>query len=348
MPKERPNRGFHPILEQDHPWTFVDACVQIWDDADFANAHRHGCHSYAVTSWMPHAPLAEAMEQLMFWHLIARKNPNIDIVFTADDIRKAKAEGRTTILLASQCGDFIDDKLHRIEAFYRMGLRYFIPAYNRSNKLADGCLDRTTSGLTRFGELVVRECNRIGMLLDCSHLGKQSTMDILTQSADPVIFSHSNARALVEHPRNIDDEQIKALAQTGGVIGVVAWGPLLFKAGATTRPTVDDVVDHVDYIAQLLGTTDNIGVGTDFSLGSYGLHLADPWGMPDLLNSRGDYDTYVESTDARDPRRFAEGFNDYPQVVNFANRLQARGYSDAQIGGILGENFMRVFDQVWK
>jgi membrane dipeptidase len=348
MSAERPNRGFHPILEQDHPWIFVDACVQIWDDSDFANAHRHGCHSYAVTSWHPHAPVAEAMEQLMFWHLIARKYPNIDIAFTTNDIRKAKAEGRTTILLASQCGDFIDDKLHRIEAFYRLGLRYFIPAYNRSNKLADGCLDRTTSGLTRFGELVVRECNRVGMLLDCSHLGKQSSMDILTQSADPVIFSHSNARALVEHPRNIDDEQIKALAQTGGVIGVVAWGPLLFKEGATTRPTVEDVVDHVDYIANLLGTTDNIGVGTDFSLGSYGLHLADPWGMPDLLNSRGEYDTYVESTDARDPRRFAEGFNDYPQVVNFAERLKARGYTDAQIGGILGENFMRVFDQVWK
>ena len=191
MIDERPDRGFHPILEEDHPYTFIDACVQIWDDADFANAHRHGCHSYAVTSWHPHAPVADALEQLMYWHLIARKYPHISIAFTTDDIRKAKAEGGTTILLASQCGDFIDDKLHRIEAFYRLGLRYMIPAYNRTNKIADGCLDRTNSGLTAFGERVVQECNRVGMVLDCSHLGRQSTIDIMDQSEQPVIFSHS-------------------------------------------------------------------------------------------------------------------------------------------------------------
>lgn len=348
MSAERPNRGFHPILEEDHPYIFVDACVQIWDDADFANAHRHGCHSYAVTSWMPHAPVQEALEGLMFWHLIARKHDNISIACTVDDIRRAKAEGRTTILLASQCGDFIDDKLHRIEAFYRLGLRYLIPAYNRTNKIADGCLDRTTSGLTRFGELVVRECNRLGMVLDCSHLGKQSSMDIMHRSEQPVIFSHSNARAIADHPRNIDDEQIKALGERGGVIGVVAWGPLLFRESEKRRPTVDDMVDHVDYIAQLLGSVDNIGVGTDFSLGSYGLHLADPWGEPELLNSRGAYDAYVESDGPRDPRRFAQGFNDYPQVVEFIARLGARGYSDEEVAKVLGENFLRVFGEVWR
>ena len=132
------------------------------------------------------------------------------------------------------------------------------------------------------------------------------------------------------------------------MIGVVVWGPLLFKQGDTTRPTIDDVVVHVDYLAQLLGTTDNIGIGTDLSLGSYGLHLADPWGDPKLLNSRGDYDKYVESTDARDPRRFAKGFSAYPQIVDFAERLKARGYSETDIANIIGGNFMRVFDQVWK
>lgn len=348
MPAERPNRGFHPILEEDHPYIFVDACVQIWPDADFANAHRHGCTSYAVTSFMPHASLPVAMEELMFWHLIARKHPNISIVFSADDIRRAKAEGTTTILLASQDGDFIGDKLHRIEAFYRLGLRYFLPAYNRTNQICDGCLDRTDAGLTAFGELVVKESNRIGMLLDCSHVGRRATLEIMDKSADPIIFSHSNARAIVDHPRNIDDEQIKALAQTGGVIGVVAWGPLLYKNTEKRRPTLDDMIDHVDYIAQLLGTTESIGIGTDFSLGSYGLHLADPWGDPALLNSRGEYDKYVESTDARDPRRFAQGFNDYAQIVDVIARLKQRGYSEEDVTGILGANFLRVFDRVWK
>lgn len=348
MIDERPNRGFHPILEEDHPYIFVDTCVQIWPDADYANAHRHGVTSYGVTAWMPHANLAEALEGIMYWHLIARQQPNISVVEAADDVRRAKAEGKTTLLLAAQDGDWIADEVHRIEAFYRLGLRIMLPAYNATNNICDGCLDRTDSGLTRFGEMVVDECNRVGLLLDCSHIGRRSSLEVMERSADPAIFSHSNANALVDHPRNIDDEQIRALAACGGIIGVVCWGPLLFKQGATTRPTLDDVVEHVDYIAQLLGTTRHIGIGTDFSLGSYAIHEPNPWGEPALANTRGDYDLYVITDSPRAPQRFAAGFSAYSQVVDFAEELLKRGYSEQDVAGILGENFLRVFDQVWK
>ncbi len=346
---ERPNRGFHPLLEDDHPYIFIDGCMQIWPDADFANAHRHGCTSYGVTATRPYATASEALEQLMYWHLIARKFPNLIVVKNTDDIRRAKAEGKASLLLASQDGEFIGGKLHRVEAFYRLGLRMIILAYNRDNLNCGGVLDRTDTGLTAFGQRVVEECNRVGLLLDCSHVSRRASLEIMDHSEDPVVFSHANPKALVDNPRNIDDEQIKACAATDGVIGTVNWGPLIFKKGMTKRPTVDDYLDHIDYLADLLGNVDHIGIGTDFSLGSYPPHSSklDTWGTPAYKPVMNEYDKYV-TTYQRAPERFAEGFSTYPEIVSVTERLSARGYSQDDIGKILGENFLRVFDRVWK
>ena len=126
---------------------------------------------------------------------IARQHPNLIVVRTAEDIRRAKREGKAGLLLASQDGDWIGTKLHRIEAFQRLGLRMMLLAYSRSNQLCDGCLDRTDGGLTRFGELVVEECNRVGILLDLSHTGRRATLDIISRSRHPCVFSHSNPSA---------------------------------------------------------------------------------------------------------------------------------------------------------
>jgi membrane dipeptidase len=345
-----PNRGFHPILEQDHPYIVIDTCMQCWPDADLANAHRHGCTVYGVTSWRPHAPLEQVLEEHMYWHLMARRYPNLIVVETVDDIRRAKREGQAAFLLAAQDGDWIGQHLHRIEMLYRLGLRMMLPAYNKTNMICDGALDRTSSGLTRFGELAVDECNRVGLLLDCTHVGKRSTLEIIDRSALPCVFSHSNARGVVDNPRNIDDEQIKAVAARGGVIGMAPWGPLIYKVGSPTRPTVDDFIDHIDYTAQLLGTTENIGLGTDFSLGTYGRHDPDPWGEPKetAFNAVAvEFNKLVPAITTL-PERFADGFNTYPQVLNFVDKLRGRGYGESDVVGILGENFLRVFAQVWK
>ena len=108
-----------------------------------------------------------------------------------------------------------------------------------------------------------------------------------------------------------------------------------------------EMLEHVDYIAQLTGTTAHIGLGTDMSLGTYGIHGVDPWGTPDYLPPGGDYFAVV-TDDTRSPRRALRDFNCYPQALDFADRLLSRGYSDADVHGILGENFLRVYAQVWK
>ncbi len=261
-------KGIHPVLKEDHPYIFIDSCMQIWPDAQYPIAHRHGVTVYAATAWDPHLPVDRALEGMMYWHWVTRENPNLLIVTRPADIPTAKKSGKAGLLLASQCGDFIGDRLHRIEAFYRLGLRMLIPAYSLSNRICGGCLDRTDSGLTSFGKLVVEECNRVGLLLDCSHLSRQSSLDIIERSRKPVVFSHSCTSALAQNPRNIDDARIKACAAKGGVIGLSPWGPMVLKTGQTSRPTLDDFIDHIDHVAQLLGSTGNIGIGTDMSLGT--------------------------------------------------------------------------------
>jgi membrane dipeptidase len=283
----------------------------------------------------------------MFWHLVARTYPNTLIAYTGEDIRRAKREHRVALIIAAQGGDFIERKLHRIEAFYRLGLRIMLPAYNAANSICGGCLDHENIGLTRFGQLVVDECNRVGLLLDGSHVGKRATLEIMARSTQPFIFSHSNVRALVDTPRNVDDEQIKACAQTGGVIGLANFGPFTKPADKREWPSLDDFLPHVDHVAQLTGSIEHIGIGTDMSLGTYPDHWHDPWGEPDYPNPSGNY-AEVVTGNVRSPQRALRDFNCYPQVLNLVDRLLAAGYSDQDVHKILGGNFLRVFDQVWK
>ncbi|MGB2906319.1 MAG: membrane dipeptidase, partial [Candidatus Aminicenantaceae bacterium] len=336
----------HPVLEEDHLYIFIDSCMQIWPDAQYPIAHRHGATVYAATAWDPHLPVDRALEGLMYWHWVTRENPNLLIVTRPADIPTAKKSGKAGLLLASQCGDFIGDRLHRIEAFYRLGLRMLIPAYSLSNRICGGGLDKTDSGLTSFGKLVVEECNRVGLLLDCSHLSRRASLDIIELSRKPVVFSHSCTSALAQNPRNIDDARIKACAAKGGVIGLSPWGPMVLKTGKTSRPTLDDFIDHIDHVAQLLGAAKNIGVGTDMSLGTYPDHEYDPWGEPAYKDVTGVYNARI-TDNIRSPLRMVDGFSQYSEVLNFIARLGKRGYTEADIRGILGLNTLRVFEQVW-
>jgi membrane dipeptidase len=342
---DRPNRGFHPLIEKDQPYVFVDGCMQIWPDADLANAHRHGCDVFAVTAMHPGVGVDASLSELMAWHGVARRYPNLRIAYTVDDIREAKASGQACLLLAAQDGEFIGTAPERVEAFQRLGLRMLIPAYNRDNLLCGGVLEYTDAGVSAAGRVVVQECDRVGVVLDLSHVSRRSSLEITELSANPTVFSHANPKALVDNARNIDDEQIKAVAAKGGVIGTVNWGPLVFRQGMTERPTVNDYLDHIDYLADLLGTTENIGIGTDFSLGSYPRHNYDQSGMH-YRTVMSEMNKYV-TTYWRAPERFVDGFAWYPEIVDVYELLRQRGYSETDIEGIAGGNFLRVFAQVW-
>lgn len=336
----------HSILERDHPWIYIDSCMQMWPDADFHLAHRHGVTTYAVTAWSPPADAATALDGLMYWHGIAREREGLEVVRTVDDIRRMKREGKAGLLLAAQDGDWVGHELGRIEAFHAAGLRMMLLVYSADNQLGGGCLDRTDAGLSLLGQRVVEECNRVGVVLDLSHTGRRTTLEIIDHSAHPCVWSHSNCAAIVPNPRNVDDEQIRACVTRGGVVGTVSWGPLCMKPDTTHRPTLDDYIDHIDHVCQIAGDARHVGMGTDISIGTYPEHVHDPFGAPPYPVFTQRYNEHV-TADIRARERNIEGFDDYAQIVNVADRLLARGYSEQDVRGVLGENFLRVFQEVW-
>jgi len=336
----------HSILERDHPWIYIDSCMQMWPDGDFHLAHRHGVTAYAVTAWSPPADPATALKGLMYWHGIAREQDGLEVVRTVEDIRRMKREGKAGLLLAAQDGDWIGHELSRVQTFHEAGLRMMLLVYSADNQLGGGCLDRTDAGLSLLGQRVVEECNRVGIAIDLSHTGRRTTLEIIDHSAQPCVWSHSNCAALVPSPRNVDDEQIRACIARGGVVGVVSWGPLCMKPNTTRRPTVDDFIDHIDHVAQLAGNAEHVGMGTDISIGSYPLHEHDPFGAPPYPSFTQRYNEHV-TADTRARERYVEGFDDYAQIVDVADRLLARGYSEGDVRAVLGENFLRVFEEVW-
>jgi membrane dipeptidase len=339
-------KSVHTVLDRDPPFIYVDPCMQIWPDADLHLAHRHGVTAYGVTAWDPHAEMATASDGIMHWHGAAREHPNLTIIRTVADVRAAKREGKAGLLLAAQCGDWVGYDLSRVQAMAELGLRMMLLVYNANNQLACGSLDRTDGGLTRLGERVVEECNRVGIVLDCSHTAKRSSMEIMERSEHPCVFSHSNPSAISPNPRNIDDEQIRACISGQGVMALVSWGPLCMRPGTTHRPTLDEFFQIIDHVANMAGSIDNVAISTDMSIGTYPDHPHDPFHPPQYPDIAAQYNEHVTS-DFRSPERQVEGFGDYAQIVEVADGLSQWGFSDEEVKKILAENFLRVCEEVW-
>lgn len=339
-------KSVHTVLEENPPFLYVDPCMQVWPDADFHLMHRHGVTAYGVTAWDPHADIQAATDGLMYWHGIVREHPDLMVVRTVEDIRRAKAEGKAGLLLAAQDGDWIGYDLGRIQAMADLGLRMMLLVYNANNQLAGGSLDRVDGGLSRLGIRVVEECNRVGIVLDCSHAGKRSSLEIMERSTHPCVFSHSNPAAISPNPRNIDDEQIRACMAGGGVIALVSWGPLCMRPGTTHRPALEEFFRIIDHVTNMAGNVDHVAISTDMSIGTYPDHVHDPFGAPEYPDITAQYDQHV-TADFRSPMRQVEGFDDYADIVQVAEGLSEWGFSDEEVRKILAENFLRVCDEVW-
>jgi membrane dipeptidase len=247
------------------------------------------------------------------------------LALTVDDIRHAKESGRLAIAFDLEGSDPLLGNLNMISFYYDLGVRQMLLAYNKDNRASGGCMEGKI-GLTDFGRAIIKEMNRVGMVVDVSHMGYQATMEALETSTKPVIFSHSNPRGLREHARNISDEQIIACAKTGGVVGINGIGDFL---GGTQSELI---IQNIEYVMNLIGP-EHVGLGLDYVVDKQEL-IEYIEGHPDVFppDKIKDYLAFVEPE----------------QIPRFTELLFQRGYNEQIISGILGGNFLRVAKEVWK
>ena len=283
----------------------------------------------------------------------ARRHPeSLEMAFTADDIRRIHKAGKIAALMGIEGGHAIEDSLSALRQFYRLGVRYMTLTHTNTNNWADSSGDvnnqnvKHHNGLTDFGKEVVREMNRLGMMVDISHVADKTFWDAIETSQAPVIASHSSSRALTDVPRNMTDDMLKAVAKKGGVVMVnFGKGFVNIKAvkpspemqakmdeirnqysgdqatmrdklrelqGPSPRVTLDMLIDHFIHIARIAGV-DHVGIGSDFD------------GVSGQL---------------------PEGMEDVSKLPAITYELLKRGYSDADVKKVLGENFLRTMAEV--
>lgn len=286
----------------------------------------------------PATPL-QAMKYLKNWlDLFDRHADKVLLATSGKDIGRAKMEGKFSVILGSQNAEIIGEDLHLLTIYQKLGVRIIQLTYDKQNLLGEGSGERTDGGLTNFGVEVVEEMNRLRILIDVSHCRDQVTWDAIKYSKVPVIASHGNARALVSLPRNKSDEQIKALADKGGVIGLCAWSPVA-EVRPNSRPSIDDLLTIGDYIVNLVGV-DHLGIGLDMMPFAQERPF-DEWAQkhPNYRPKGGWFERNIFTNE--------QGIDDVTKIVEITRGLIARGYSDQDIEKILGLNFLRVFKEVW-
>jgi membrane dipeptidase len=251
---------------------------------------RLGAQFWSV--WVPSSGEAKAsgraralLEQFdIALRMIERYPESLQLALTADDIEEANAGGRIASLLGIEGGHTIENSLGALRIYHRLGARYMTLTHTDGHDWADATGKKAAhGGLTRFGEEVVREMNRIGMLVDISHVSPDTMRDVLDIAEAPVIFSHSNALALSSHERNVPDDVLQRLPRNGGIV-MVSFIRYFLAAEGEPRPTVAHVADHVEHVRKLAGP-DHVGIGSDFygEPGAMALGLEDTSMFPALF-----------------------------------------------------------------
>jgi membrane dipeptidase len=288
------------------------------------------CCLVSEPSYSPsfHRLLMAVYENLLNFEM----SPKARHVERVEDIFEAKRNGQLGVIFGVQNSSWIEQERERIRILYKLGLRTLQLTYMERNWVGDGCLEPENRGLTNFGMQVVRECNRLGILVDCSHVGIQTTLDAVRCSKQPIVISHTAVRKIVENPRCVTDDQMKAVADKGGTIGITTFSPFI---RSDRQPTLDDYLEHFDYAIDLIGE-DHVTFATDWFDGKTKVNWATPWYYPEVTQGK-QYDGLG-----------LIGFRTRAELVNVVDGMLKRGYSPERVKKLLGGNFIRVLEEVWK
>lgn len=242
--------------------------------------------------------------------MVAENCTAVDIAYTPSDLYSLKSAGKKAIMLGIENGYAIGKDITNVERFRKRGVVYMTLCHNGNNDICGSARNNETNlGVSPFGEKVISEMNRTGMMIDLSHSGEKSFYDTLDISHTPVVCSHSSCRSLCDHPRNLTDEQIKAITRKGGVIQICMYGGFL---RSDREANILDAIEHLNHIVNIAGV-EHVGIGTDFD-GDGGII----------------------------------GCNDSSELINFTRRLMKERYNEEDIRKIWGGNFLRVMEEIQK
>ncbi len=284
---------------------------------------------------------AETLRSIGRWLKAVRESEDLLLIKTASDVRRAKAEGKLGILLHFQGTEPIEDDLNLVDAYKEVGVGIIQLSYNVRTRFGDGCEEPSDARLSRLGLKLIKRMNEARVIVDCSHTGFRTTMDAIEASTAPVVCSHANPRTIHDSPRNIVDEQIKAVAATGGLTGIVGYPAFV---SASPRPTLDAFIDHVDHVVQLVGI-DHVALGIDYFEGM------DP--LTPLEVAQEQYDSFIAAgiwspaSYPPPPYHYPAGIETPEGFPNLTAGLLRRGYGEADVRKILGENWLRIYRTVW-
>jgi membrane dipeptidase len=317
----------------DVPVWDAHSCVPLRIGADLSGLARHkasGVDFVSINVGMDMTPVPIVLGVVAYFRAwLQTHHESFVLADSVDAVRQAKQEGKLAVAFDLEGALPLEGRVELVDFYRRFGVKQMHLIYNRSNAVGGGCHDED-DGLTDFGRQVITTMNECGVVLDCSHAGERTSLDMIAHSAKPAVFSHANVRALVDHARNVSDAQIDACAASGGVIGINGVDLFLGEAGAGAEA----MLRHIDYIAQRVGPR-HVGIGLDYSYegsSDLGEGVDEAYWWPPAAG-------YNFST-----LHFAA-----PEIIpELADRLSGHGYSGDDLRGILGGNFMRVAEETWK
>jgi len=327
----RREAGERSVLERRHLPTLRKGGVTVVCDHVGGDAP----YGYLPATRLSTDYLQRFMRALDHTYAELSESDGLVLATTMEDIRRAKREGKVAVVICLEGASPLQGEISYLRNFYRLGLRCIGLTHDVRNSLGDGIRERSGGGLTHFGVSVVEECNRLGIVVDVSHLSDKGTADALEVSKQPIVASHSNARALCPHPRNLPDELIRGIARGGGMVAFHALNALV---STQPEPSLDDLLRHIAHIAEI-GGTDCIGIGPD---------LMENWD-PTIFTSVTDRSSRVNGIPVgKLDWQYPKGIQSNADLPNLTEKLLKMGFSADDVTKFLGGNWMRVFEAVWR
>jgi membrane dipeptidase len=284
---------------------------------------------------------AATVEEIAFFQRMIEVHPAYFLqVRVPADMERAKREGKMGIIFSFESADMFEGDVQRIEIFRNLGVRVMQLSYNRKSPFAAGVMEPAGGGLTQLGKQAVDQMNSLGVAIDLSHANTQTTADAMAASSKPVITTHAGCAAVHPHPRNKTDEQLRALAAKGGVMGIY---DLPYLAASPKQPTLDDYMAHMEHALKVMGE-EHVGVGSDVGIGPFDTSQR---GMAEFNKEEQQRQKAGLAAPEEDRPTYVVGLNTPRRIEVIADQLLKRGYSARVTEKIIGRNFVRVFGETW-